>query len=125
MASRGRRSRRILLLGLEESLARELGAALGGAGRLVRRPAAPDALACVRVIDRAKADLVFCPPQEQDLKPVLTATGQRSPAVPVVVVTRHPEVSEWLDAMDAGAADYCAAPFEPKQVRWILESNLH
>jgi DNA-binding NtrC family response regulator len=68
---------------------------------------------------------VFCPPQERNLKPVLAATGQRSPNVPVVVVTRHPEVSEWLDAMDAGAADYCAAPFEPKQVRWILESNLH
>ena len=40
------------------------------------------------------------------------------------MVSRFPEVSEWLDAMDAGASDYCASPFEPAQVRWILESNL-
>jgi hypothetical protein len=26
--------------------------------------------------------------------------------------------------MDAGAADYCAVPFEKKQIDWILESNL-
>jgi hypothetical protein len=26
--------------------------------------------------------------------------------------------------MDAGAADYCAAPFEREQLDWILESNL-
>jgi len=41
--------------------------------------------------------------------------------VPVVVVSRHPEPAEYLDAMDAGAADYCAAPFEPSHIRWILQ----
>ncbi|MCC6340598.1 MAG: hypothetical protein IT166_00275 [Bryobacterales bacterium] len=40
---------------------------------------------------------------------------------PVVVVTRHPEPGEYLDAMDAGAADYCAAPFEPSHLGWILQ----
>lgn len=42
----------------------------------------------------------------------------------MVVVSRVPEVNDWLDAMDAGAADYCAAPFEKEQLDWILESNL-
>ena len=41
--------------------------------------------------------------------------------VPVVVVSRHPETAEYLDAMDAGAADYCSAPFEPSHIHWILQ----
>jgi DNA-binding response OmpR family regulator len=41
--------------------------------------------------------------------------------VPVVIVSRHPETSEYLDAMDAGAADYCSAPFEPSHIHWILK----
>jgi PleD family two-component response regulator len=35
-----------------------------------------------------------------------------------------PEVDDWLDAMEAGAADYCAEPIEKRQLDWILESNL-
>ncbi len=44
--------------------------------------------------------------------------------LPVVVVSRLPEVSEWLDALDAGAADYCAAPFEHQHMSWLIESAL-
>jgi hypothetical protein len=42
----------------------------------------------------------------------------------VVVETRNPEVREWLDALESGAADYCAAPFERSQLRWIMDSNV-
>jgi DNA-binding NtrC family response regulator len=41
-----------------------------------------------------------------------------------VVVSRHPEISDWLDSIEAGATDYCAAPFENAQVKWIVESSL-
>jgi hypothetical protein len=41
-----------------------------------------------------------------------------------VVVSRLPEVSAWLDALEQGAADYCGAPFERKQVGWVLNSSL-
>jgi FixJ family two-component response regulator len=44
--------------------------------------------------------------------------------LPVVIVSRLPEVSEWLDALDAGAADYCAAPFEHQHMSWLIESAL-
>ncbi len=43
--------------------------------------------------------------------------------LPVVVVSRLPEVEGWLDALEDGAADYCAAPFEPVQLRWLLDTH--
>jgi len=44
--------------------------------------------------------------------------------VPVIVVSRVPEVSSWLHALEQGAADYCGAPFEARQIRWALNSSL-
>ena len=64
-------------------------------------------------------DLVFCETHHPGLQALLQAVSS-----PVVVVSRVPEVDDWLDAMDAGAVDYCAAPFEREQLDWILESNL-
>jgi len=46
------------------------------------------------------------------------------PGLPVVAVSRLPEVSAWLNALELGAADYCAPPFEPAQIHWILQSAL-
>jgi DNA-binding NtrC family response regulator len=54
----------------------------------------------------------------------LGAVRDMRPELPVVVVSRIPEVSGWLDALDAGATDYCGAPFEAAQVRWVLDSSL-
>jgi hypothetical protein len=48
----------------------------------------------------------------------------KRPELPVVVVSRIPEVRGWLDALEAGASDYCGAPFETIQVQWVLESSL-
>jgi DNA-binding response OmpR family regulator len=42
----------------------------------------------------------------------------------VIVVSRVPEVSAWLSALEQGASDYCGAPFEARQVRWALNSSL-
>jgi DNA-binding response OmpR family regulator len=44
------------------------------------------------------------------------------PRLPVVVVTRLPDTQRWLDALEAGARDYCGAPFERTQLRWILDT---
>lgn len=42
------------------------------------------------------------------------------PGVPVVVVGRARRASEWLDAIESGAQDYCFAPFDPGLIGWIL-----
>jgi len=66
--------------------------------------------------------MVFCRAGHPELKVVLDAARARS--IPVIVVTEHPDVEEWLNAMDAGAADYAAPPFDRKQMAWILSTNL-
>lgn len=104
---------RAILCGLEVDVAHELRSALGAQN--VNAELCPDMDQMLQTA--GKADVVFCP-FSQNLLSLLKAV-----TVPVVIVSRHPEVSQWLDALEAGAADYCAAPFENNQLRWILQSN--
>ena len=104
---------RILLAGLETAMADELSRVLRQLGQNVHTATAGSDAAVPGDIE-----LIFAP--ETDLLDV-----QRSlPGVPVIVVSRLPEVSAWLWALEQGAADYCGAPFEARQVRWALNSSL-
>jgi len=104
----------VLLAGIEPILAQELNAYLSSRGLHVHETPCLEAKT-----EEPNFDLVFCETHHPGLHQLLQAV-----ASPVVVVSRVPEVNDWLDAMDAGAADYCAAPFEKEQLDWILESNL-
>lgn len=98
-----------LLLGLEGAVEQELRAALSADGcKVVKKPG-------------SRADIVFCGHE----RPVYQTAVEQYAQLPVVVVSRLPEVSDWLDALEAGAADYCAAPFEPTQLRWLLQTHVH
>lgn len=66
-----------------------------------------------------RAKIVFCAPDRQTLARAFRSYRN----LPVVVVSRLPEVEGWLDALEAGAADYCAAPFEAAQLRWLLDTH--
>jgi DNA-binding response OmpR family regulator len=104
---------KILLIGLETTMADELGRVLSQLGESVQT-AAPGSGAA----EPCDIQLIFA--LETDLAGI-----QRSrPGVPVIVVSRVPEVSAWLNALEHGAADYCGAPFEARQVRWALNSSL-
>ncbi len=107
-----------LLFGLEPSLSAELGRAL--AGQSVRTVAEGEVKPA-----EARVDIVFAPSDRDGFGAVRDAVRGTCPEAPIVVVSRVPEVSEWLDAIEAGARDYCAAPFEGTQLRWLLETNLH
>jgi DNA-binding response OmpR family regulator len=103
----------ILLVGLESTIADELSAVLRQLGQSVR--IANQGSGGLEAVD---IQLIFA--CEQDLVSV-----QRSrPGVPVIVASRMPEVSSWLHALELGAADYCGAPFEARQLRWALNSSL-
>ena len=115
---------KVLILGLERGLRDELKSAFHEDDQTVRATEETENEDCYGEIARHKPDIVFCPASPSRFKRTLEAVKRLRPGLPVVVVSRLPEVSEWLDAMDAGASDYCASPFEPAQVRWILESNL-
>lgn len=103
-------AKRALLFSLDTSLASSLERELAKCGCQAESAsgAAP-----------AQADIVFCP----SARPVLRQALSLFPGTPVVVVSRLPEVDGWLDALEEGAADYCAPPFETIQIRWLLETH--
>lgn len=105
------RSRIALLFGLEEALASSLQEVLSRCGCHSKRAGSEES--------RRPADIVFCP-ASPDLRRAALA---RFRGLPVVVVSRLPEVEGWLDALEDGAADYCAAPFEPVQLKWLLDTH--
>jgi DNA-binding NtrC family response regulator len=115
---------RILVVGLDRALGEELRCALAGLGHpVVVEPfrSAADALA---VLERAEAELVFCGTESRQYLGLLGLLRELRQEVPVVVVSRLPETGDWLDAIEAGAADYCAAPFEAELIRRIVENTL-
>lgn len=97
-----------VLFHLEGPLASLLAAGLHQAGCKVEPDAMPG------------AQIVFCAADSG----VLQQAMSQFPHVPVIVVSRLPETDDWLDALEAGAADYCAAPFEPLQLRWLLDAHM-
>ena len=105
----------IVVTGLEPAAREELCRILSGEGHRVT------------VQDRkdwTDADAVFCNGDCPNYPALLREVRDLRPDLPVVVVTRLPESDKWLNALEAGAADYCSAPFEAVQVRWILSAVL-
>ncbi len=114
----------ILVVGLDEPLAADLCRALRDQRHSVLSEAFISAADCLATIERAGADLVFCGTERQQYETIIESLRRSRQNVPVVVVSRLPETGDWLDAMDAGACDYCAAPFEPRLVQRIVENTL-
>jgi DNA-binding NtrC family response regulator len=104
---------KILLLGLEPSLAHDLTGVLRQLGHSIAGQQETGAAA-----ETTDADLVFA--GSEDYRDALFLFPRR----PVIVTSRLPEMKAWLSALEAGATDYCGAPFEPTQVRWVLNSAL-
>jgi hypothetical protein len=103
----------ILLLGLDYSVADELGRVLRQLGQSVS--VAPQDYGAA---ESEEADVIFA--GSGDLRNALAMV----PRKPVIVTSRLPEVKAWLSALENGAADYCGAPFEAIQVKWLLASAL-
>ena len=107
---------------LDEALARQLCDAVAQPGRAFHSTSS--ASECVSVAEQRNADVVFCNSDRREYECLIHALKQGGLPLPVVVVSRIPEISEWLDALDAGATDYCAAPFERQHISWLVQSAL-
>lgn len=107
---------------LDESLTAQLCRAVSNSGHAFYSTASTSE--CLSVAERMRADVVFCNSDRGKYRGLLDALRSRGLQLPVVVVSRIPETSEWLDALDAGAADYCGAPFERRQISWLVQSAL-
>lgn len=115
---------RILVVGLEDSLAEELARALCESStaevRIVPRHAADEWLARWPRGADAPADVIFCPAINSTYRRILAAHAQPDCRTPVIVVSGCDDYAGWLEAMEAGAHDYCVPPFEKRQIGWIL-----
>ena len=72
----------------------------------------------------ATADALFCSADASGYPALVSEVRMLRPELPVIVVTGLPEQAKWLDALDAGAADYCCAPFETAQLSCLLAGVL-
>lgn len=110
---------KVKLIGLEQSAASQIGRALdGGFHQIESLPANS------RIGEILDADIVFAGGEGKQYIALLKKVRAERPGLPFVVVTRIPETSDWLDALEAGATDYCSAPFEARHLKWMLQSAL-
>lgn len=114
----------IMLFALENTLADELAGALSFESRAFRLAPFEPTAEGVKAAVRSDTALVFCSADRQTYTLLLNLIKQEGLDLPVVVVSRHPETDEWLDAIEAGAADYCSPPFETFQISWIIDNTL-
>jgi DNA-binding NtrC family response regulator len=116
-----RSSNNVLLLGLSESACLGLSQVLTADGKSVHARRFLPGDQNLQLIDQLSACVVFCAAEPELYRPLLAALQRRPYRVPVVVVGQA-EVSEWLDAIEAGASDYCAPPFDGAVLNWIIQS---
>ena len=97
-----------LLFGLSEDLAGELIPPLKSCAVNVKAVTRDAAAAHGSALADSPVDIIFCGADVNLVSELRSA----KPDASIVVVSRHPDVSDWLDSIEAGATDYCAAPFE-------------
>jgi DNA-binding response OmpR family regulator len=54
--------------------------------------------------------------------PLLRRVRRELPTIPFVVVTDAADTGAWLEAIEAGATDYCCAPVARRQIQWLMQS---
>jgi DNA-binding NtrC family response regulator len=110
---------KILLLGLDQDVAQKI----ESASLQVNHSVAIQPL--LQAFDTyPDADLVFVSGDRKNYRETVRSIQERRNKLPVVVVTSRADSAEWIDALEAGAANYCSAPFEAKPIQWILASAL-
>jgi DNA-binding NtrC family response regulator len=110
---------RVVFVGIEQTAAVRIARALA-----VERHQVDQRSKNARVQDIVYADIVFAGGEPAHYLPLLKLVRKERPSMPFVVVTRFPETNEWLDALEAGATDYCSEPFENRQIHWLMENAL-
>lgn len=110
---------KVLFAGLESGPSGRLSGLLNAARHEIRhandRPSAQQLFG---------ADIVFAGGNRPQWLGLLRRIKTLDPNIPVVIAARLPETSDWLDALEAGATDYCAMPFEAAHIERIMESTL-
>jgi DNA-binding NtrC family response regulator len=118
------RSKNILLFGLDEAQRTQLREALSGQYEGIRCESFLPGRDRPLPHETGRADLIFCAAEPSCYLRLLKAFEQEQPNVPIIVVSSRPDVDAWLDAIEAGASDYCSPPFEPSHIQWMVQAAL-
>lgn len=110
---------KVILVGLEQAAAGQIGRVLAMDRHQIEYQ--PYSVVGREILD---ADIVFAGGEPTSYMSLLKRIREARPTLPFVVVTAIPETKEWLDALEAGATDYCSAPIETRQLHWLMESAL-
>lgn len=113
---------KIVIFGLADRLAQDSKNILAGQGHDVFSSPFLPAGQAMSLIDQINADFVFCDADPDHYLVLLEAIRSANSGLPLVVVSSQPDTHGWLKALEAGAADFCAPPFEPAALNWILAS---
>jgi DNA-binding response OmpR family regulator len=106
---------RVVLSGLDIRSASQLSGLLAFDGHRVRR-----LHHLVPVAEFLQADIVFVGGVTAQYLPLLRRLRGLNRSLPIIVVAPVPETADWLDALEAGATDYCVPPLDMRQVRCLL-----
>ncbi|MDP9053052.1 MAG: hypothetical protein M3N93_01925 [Acidobacteriota bacterium] len=109
----------VFLIGLEQTTATQITRSL-----VVERHRVEQKSQNIGITDLNNADIVFAGGEPAQYLSLLRRVREAKPALPFIVVTRVPETTEWLNALEAGATDYCSSPFESRQLHWLMEGAL-
>jgi len=112
----------VLLYGLEPGLAADLIRVLAPNQGIAPTTGPGSDLA--EALRNERIDIIFCSSKPEFCQPLLEAVKSLDRHIPVVVVSAEPEFAQWNDAMEAGASDFCNAPFRRSEIHKILSSHL-
>jgi DNA-binding NtrC family response regulator len=110
---------KIVLIGIEEAAAGQICRALAVEQHQVEQHQQD-----LSIRDLRDADMVFAGGEPACYLSLLKRVREVQPTLPFVVVTRVAETKAWLDALEAGATDYCSVPIETRQIHWLMESAM-
>lgn len=110
---------KIYLVGLEQAVAGRICRVLAADNHRVEQQS--QGLLPQEILD---AEMVFAGGGPACYLSLLRRIREVRPTLPFIVVTRTPETKDWIDALKAGATDYCSEPIETRQFHWLMESAL-
>ncbi len=116
---------KVLLIDDEKSLIRLMELSLKGPGWTLKT--AETATSGLETFSQDTFDVAVCDIGLPDLDglEVLKRMKASHPEIPVVMITAHGSVQTALQAMKAGAYDYIQKPFEPEELKIVLERAHH
>jgi DNA-binding response OmpR family regulator len=114
----------VLLVGMDFDLAATLQQILAGEGHQVSYEGRGASATLRNFQAPGTPDIICCGTRRRAYQRVIEQVRLSGKTVPVVVVSGKQETAEWLDALEAGASDYFAQPFDSGHICWVIESAL-